>query len=390
MGFWTNLSADSGKYAPCWHSELSWLSLCVTFQWGYLAGGVSLNLIILPWSTIFYVALGQAFLQCIFLRLYNIKHLKNLGLDLVFLVHLTLTGLAMLGVAHLGQPYAFELMLFYLPLVVVGYNVTRMTSKLVISVFGSIGFLALIVLYHAPNLHDTNLLAQIVMPLWRWISYLTLIFFAFLVACLCAHLHRTADSKSKQLFESLRLIRRLTVKDELTGLFNQRYMIEQIEKQKDIADRGEYCFVVAAIEIDDFDGLIEAHSEGAANEVMQNVASVVSGHIRNVDFCARWDDAMFIVLLINTFADRTKAVFERINQSVEDRSFYSIGIDRPVTVSIGITQYVCTESWETLVQRAEGALVTAQEKGRGSIESVLPTIRRVELVRDPENRLSPL
>lgn len=390
MAFWTNASPGAGERAPSWHSELSWVSLCVTLQWGYLASGVHLDLIGLPWYMILLLGLGQLLLQGSFLLMYKLGLLKAFALDLVFLVHLTLTGTLMLTVAHLGQPQAFELALFYIPLVVVGYNVTRITSKLVIALFGCFGFLTVLILFHLPALHDNNFLAQVVMPFWRWLSFFSLSALAFLLACLCAHLHRTAESKSQQLFEALRMIRRMTVKDELTGLFNQRYMIEQMEKQKDIADRGDYGFVVAALAIDQFQEIVEGHSETAANEVMQSVANTISGHVRNVDCCARWDDSTFIILLINTWADRTKAVFERIRQSVEDRSFYSLGIDQSVSVSIGITHYMCSESWETLVQRAEHALAIAQEKGAGNIENLLPTTRRVELVRDRENRLTPL
>lgn len=390
MTFWTNASPDAGQRAPSWHSELSWVSLCVTLQWGYLAFGAHLNLIVLSWAIILGLGLAQLFLQGSFLLFYKLGLLKAFALDLVFLVHLILTGTLMLLAAHLGQPQAFELSLFYIPLVVVGYNVTRITSKIVVALFGSLGYLTLLVMFHVPTLHDTNFLAQVVMPLWSWFSFFALTVMVFLVACLCAHLYRTAESKSQQLFEALRMIRRMTVKDELTGLFNQRYMIEQMEKQKDIADRGDYCFVVAALAIDQIQEVLESHSESAANEVMQTVATTLSGHVRNLDFCARWEDSTFIILLINTCVDRTKAVFERISQSVEDRSFYSIGVDQQITVSIGITQYMCTESWESLVQRAENALSIAQEKGPCTIESLLPTTRRVELVRDRENRLTPL
>jgi diguanylate cyclase (GGDEF)-like protein len=362
----------------------------VVLQWGYVAAGVSLQLISLAWTSIMAVACAQIFLQGFFLGLYRFVGFKRFALDLVFLVHIILTGTLMIGVAHIAQPHAFELMLFYLPLVIVGYNVTRITSKVVIAVFGSLGFLILLVLYHVPSLHEGNFLAQVVMPLWRWMSYFALMTLTFVLACLCAYLNRTSESKSQQLLEELRMIKRMTVKDDLTGLFNQRYMIEQIEKQKDMADRGDYNFVLAALSIDDLTDLADDHSESAAHEVMQTVASMVNNHVRNVDFCSRWDDSTFVVLLINTTADRTKAVFERISQSIEDRSFYSIGIDHAVTVSIGLTQYMCTESWQTLVQRAQRALSNAQEKGSGNLETVLPTTRRVELVRDREDRLSPL
>lgn len=390
MSFWTNASPDAGQRAPSWHSELSWVSLCVTLQWGYLAIGAHLHLISLSSMAILALGLTQLFLQGSFLLLYKLGLVKSFPMDLVFLVHLILTGTLMLFAAHLGQPHAFELSLFYIPLVVVGYNVTRITSKMVVALFGSLGYLTLLVMFHIPTLHDANFLAQAIMPLWSWFSYFALATITFFVACLCAHLYRKAESKSQQLFEALRMIRRMTVKDELTGLYNQRYMIEQIEKQKDIADRGDYCFVVAALAIDQLEEVLEAHGESAANEVMQTVAKMLSGHVRNLDFCARWEGSTFVILLINTWADRTKAVFERIGQSVSDRSFYSIGVDQQITVSIGITQYVCTESWENVVQRAENALSIAQEKGPRSIETLLPTTRRVELVRDRENRLTPL
>ncbi|MEJ2680990.1 MAG: GGDEF domain-containing protein [Gammaproteobacteria bacterium] len=389
--FWSNVPPMPTNQAPRWHSELSWVSLVVALQIGFVASGVSLGLLVVDWRWVLALGFTQATLQGVFLLLYASGWLRVFPLNLVFLVHQVLTGVTVIVTAWLAQPYSFELMLFYIPLIIIGYNVSGVTSKVVIALLGCLGFLTVLAIQHVPLWDSRNILHQAILPFWRWLSFFMLSVLAFITSVLSAYLYRLVENKNKQLLAALRTNQQLTVIDNMTGLHNQRYMIEQIEKQKNIADRGEYCFVLAAVAIDHFQTLVDTHSEAAADDVVISVGKILDSHIRNVDVGSRWDnDAVFLILLINTSVDRAKSVFQRISQAVQDRNFLSVGVDDTVTVSIGATQYLCIETWESIAQRALHALKTAQDRGANQIETVLPTTRCVELVRDRDDRLKPL
>jgi diguanylate cyclase (GGDEF)-like protein len=153
--------------------------------------------------------------------------------------------------------------------------------------------------------------------------------------------------------------------DPVTQLPNsvaaEREMHRAIEQSKRTKDSFSILFI-------DGDNLrfYNDISYSAGDEMLRNLAGVVSGHLRPGDFIARWrvgDE--FLVLLPNTKQETALVVAERVRSAVE---MESQGWQIPVTISIGVvTCPVHGETAEDLLLCVEQALKHSKEGGRNQI-----------------------
>ncbi len=386
--------AEEDNTDVVWYHYSGQIALLVTLQIGLLYFGSYCHLFEINPHDLLWLLLYQVMIQSAFTlqaKFNWFTHtLANSEYHLLLFLQLFLSGCGMLWASFLAQSYTQELASFCLALFFIGQNAIRNSSKIVLGITIVFGFLLISIDRTGPDLSKPFLLSELALPLWTWLSFTLLTTLACTISIHTDTLLKLLYSKSHQLNDALRLINHMTVRDELTGLHNQRYMIEILQGQKSLSDRGDYDFVVTLFTIDKFDELKNEHSEMAANEVLQMVGKTLNGHIRNIDYCARWDNHRFLLLLINTTVDKSKVVIERMRYSVEERSFFSLGIEDSITVSAGMTQYACIESWEQLVNRAEEALSKATQRGVNQMASLLSTTRRVELVRDIANKFKPI
>jgi len=325
--------------------------------------------------------------QTIFFALYRFTESFEIESYLV-LFHLLISGSIILFVSYLAWPYTFEIALFFLPLVLIAYKKTLFSGKLLICFLGATGYLIVLLLQISHMWMKELTDFELGTLFWKWAVYGWLMVAATLFSHYCATMSKQLSSKESQLHDAMLMINQLTIHDKLTGLYNQRFIMQQLQKQKQIADRGKYSFVLGLLAIDHCQELRESHSQAAADAVIKAVADTVDQHIRHLDYCGRWTDTSFAVVLENTEAEKTKAVFERICQSVADHSFYGFGIDRDVSLSVGVTQYSCIEEWQATMDRAKSALLEARNKGSGQVVVQMARSRQVELVRDHHQRLN--
>jgi diguanylate cyclase (GGDEF)-like protein len=185
---------------------------------------------------------------------------------------------------------------------------------------------------------------------------------------------RLLDSKTEQLNETLRLVQQLTVRDDLTGLFNFRYVQQILTTQKQLADRGDFHFVVAKLQVKD---MPPAAKDPEMHQVMLlAVADVLKSHTRSVDYCARIADDTFLLVLVNTHLEKARLVLQRVQMNLNYSGFEYQSKIFPLVLSIGLTEYVPTEALEVLLQRVDQALAHVCKHGGGTIHGIASKIRQ--------------
>ncbi len=190
---------------------------------------------------------------------------------------------------------------------------------------------------------------------------------------------RLIDSKTEQLNDALRLVQQLTVRDDITGLFNFRYVQHILTAQKQLADRGDFHFVVAKMQVKDMQAAVadpELHQA-----MLVAVADVLKSHIRAVDYCARIADDSFLLVLVTTRLEKARLVLQRVQMSLHDMGFEHQGNVHPLVLSVGITEYVSIETLETLLQRVDEALDQVRQQGGGQIYALQSKVRQIEMLR---------
>ncbi len=187
---------------------------------------------------------------------------------------------------------------------------------------------------------------------------------------------RTSDLKAA-LYEAEELKQRyekLSLVDELTGLFNRRYFFSRAESAVSSAVRYNQSLCVLLIDLDAFKSINDKFGHTVGDSVVKNVASILSDESREGDIVARFGGDEFVVVLPNTPCSNGIASAERIRSKVGELALE----DSPqakLTVSIGLSclspdsDEIQPTSVNQLIQQADLALYTAKNNGKNSVNT---------------------
>jgi len=164
----------------------------------------------------------------------------------------------------------------------------------------------------------------------------------------------------------------LSVIDQLTGLYNRRYMMNQLHQFMQRSVMGGRPVSVMMADIDHFKSVNDTYGHDAGDEVLQEIATRLRENVRPMDIVCRPGGEEFLVIMPETAGDRAAAAAERIRRAVAAEPFFvgRSGLKIPVTVSVGVSTISGEQDTiADLTKRADQALYQAKTTGRNRVES---------------------
>ena len=184
----------------------------------------------------------------------------------------------------------------------------------------------------------------------------------------CAMLAGGAYVQAQVIKESSDALRRVASTDALTGLLNRRRFAEIAEHELARSRRTGHPLTLALGDVDFFKRINDCHGHAAGDHVLQTVANLLQGALRDYDSVARWGGEEFVVLLPDTDASRAQAIVERLRQTIADSHPSFEGALIPVTITLGVAQFADDDNWHAVVARADEALYRGKAAGRNRVE----------------------
>lgn len=142
--------------------------------------------------------------------------------------------------------------------------------------------------------------------------------------------------------------------DPLTGLPNRRAWEDALRREAARADRGDYQFGLALLDLDHFKVFNDTHGHQAGDQLLQRIAAIWQLHLRDTDVLARWGGEEFAVLLAGCDEPTALTTVERLRTTIPEGQ----------TCSAGLAVWAPEETPESLVERADKALYRAKKEGR--------------------------
>jgi diguanylate cyclase (GGDEF)-like protein len=162
---------------------------------------------------------------------------------------------------------------------------------------------------------------------------------------------------------------RVAVTDPLTGAYNREFLLQRLPQEIEIATERDRVLSIAMVDIDHFRSVNEQHGWAIADAVLSEVARRLRGAIRAGDALVRYAGEEFLAVLPKADAGRAWEVGERMRQRVSERAFeVGDGLALILRVSVGVAQWRTGEKMPDLIERAEGALFRAKDRGRNRVE----------------------
>lgn len=189
-----------------------------------------------------------------------------------------------------------------------------------------------------------------------------------------AGLRRVLRERNGALSSALDRVRELAIRDELTGLYNRRYLMDVLQQQKALADRGTHGFAVAYLDLDYFKQVNDALGHGQGDQILRRFAQIALAAVREGDIVARFGGEEFVIVLVGADLARAEIVAERIRGELEAVEIPGTDASFRVTTSVGVAEYHSVESIDETLARADRALYAAKRGGRNRVvrESARP------------------
>lgn len=189
-----------------------------------------------------------------------------------------------------------------------------------------------------------------------------------------ADVNRTLEQKVQERTNALKIANeeliKLAHRDSLTGLANRLAITEALRHEYLLYKRSSTRFAVIILDVDHFKKVNDTHGHHMGDDVLKQIALLLTQSIRETDFVARFGGEEFIVLLPNTEETAT-SVAEKIRSNIANHQFPVVKL---VTVSLGVAIIEPTDKNQNeLIHRADLALYQAKNSGRNQVKIAEPT-----------------
>jgi diguanylate cyclase (GGDEF)-like protein len=170
--------------------------------------------------------------------------------------------------------------------------------------------------------------------------------------------------------EAYRRARDLSFLDELSGVYNYRFLIEAIERETRRAQRFEHTFSVIMLDLDNLKGYNDRFGHLRGSEAIRTIGEILSATLRRVDLAARYGGDEFAVILPRTDKKGALRVCERLRQRIRSYPFPGAGGAGVITASFGISSFPQDgKSSRVLLRKADRALYRAKARGRDAVST---------------------
>lgn len=156
--------------------------------------------------------------------------------------------------------------------------------------------------------------------------------------------------------------------DDVTELYNQRYLGLALDAEISRAKRNTTPFSVLFMDVDHFKKVNDTHSHLVGSAVLRKISRILKKNIRNFDYGFRYGGDEYMLLLVNTNAEAARIVAERIRKEVENTVFRAEGAEVKVTLSIGVAsfpEHAATK--EEIIALADKAMYHGKNKSRNIV-----------------------
>ncbi|WP_437490930.1 diguanylate cyclase [Sorangium sp. So ce1014] len=164
-------------------------------------------------------------------------------------------------------------------------------------------------------------------------------------------------------------LEQLSIHDEMTGLYNYRYLFTRLNEEFKRAERYHEPFACVLVDIDRLKAMNEIGGRTLGDAVIRRVADGIRRSVREVDVIARYGGEEFLIVLPSTHFAGSLTVAERIWREASGNPVEFGGASRPCSVSIGVSLYPSRDvrSKDALIRAAESALHQAKREGGNRI-----------------------
>ncbi|MGD8700916.1 MAG: diguanylate cyclase [Desulfosarcina sp.] len=166
-------------------------------------------------------------------------------------------------------------------------------------------------------------------------------------------------------------LKKLSITDGLTGLYNSRYFYTQLKNEIERFNRYGHKLSLLLLDIDEFKVYNDSFGHLEGDKILVRLGRIIKSCLRKMDTAYRYGGEEFTIILPGTHGEEARTVAERLRVAVAAEDFTSgRHPEVEITISIGVTQYRQEEKISNFVQRADQAMYRSKQAGRNKVSCI--------------------
>jgi diguanylate cyclase (GGDEF)-like protein len=182
---------------------------------------------------------------------------------------------------------------------------------------------------------------------------------------------RELTQKNLELEIVNRKLEKLSITDDLTGLFNMRYMNEYAPREIMRCERYKRTFALIVTDLDNLKTINDKNGHIAGSSIIKEAGKAIFGTVRKTDTVARFGGDEFLILADEVGPEMAYSLAERIRANIEAISLDFNGTVLKTTSSVGVACFpIHGTDYQKLFNIADHMMYRAKANGKNRVEIV--------------------
>lgn len=159
------------------------------------------------------------------------------------------------------------------------------------------------------------------------------------------------QSSIKEMYDEKNKLKKIVVRDKLTGAYNRNFLDEYIKKIQAINKRQKENSALVMLDINDFKKINDQKGHIFGDKVLKLVSKVIVSSLREMDVFIRYGGDEFIIVLPETTVEKADKVMQRVTEELEAQSEKEINMK--IAISYGISFFGESQDYYKAIKTAD-------------------------------------
>lgn len=171
----------------------------------------------------------------------------------------------------------------------------------------------------------------------------------------------------KKLFTENKRLQELSIKDQLTNIYNRSYINYQVDALINEYELFSNSFGVVFVDIDNFKYINDTYGHKVGDDILKLISRTIKSNIRDEDLFGRYGGEEFLLVFKLANKEELLMISEKIRLLVEKSSIIYNNDSISVTISLGASMYREGDTKEELIDRADQAMYESKRTGKNKV-----------------------
>lgn len=196
----------------------------------------------------------------------------------------------------------------------------------------------------------------------------TAVAMGLLISIMGWHYNYTNITQKRRISSQQKQLEKMAYHDSLTNLYNRHFFDETINKELSAIQRYGHDSVLILMDIDNFKYINDTYGHLTGDQVLVQLAQLITANVRQSDIVSRFGGEEFIILIPQTSLPAGVILAEKLRKLISAKAFITGTITLHITASFGVSLLEASQGYESYFSNVDKALYHAKDKGKNRVE----------------------